>query len=87
MSDFTKINKYNNILCSSFKYNLPESSEIITEYITNYLKKFYNNDIITPELLLLNYHLNIDLNSCKLVIIESNLIKELNLNEQIHLKI
>ena len=68
--------KFNYILCSSIKYN-----ENI-KYISSYLKKFYNNkNPLTLELLLLNYHLNINLEKVKLTIIKNNEIKELNLKE------
>ena len=72
--------KYNSILCSSIKYNTGYDEK--TEYISSYLKKFYNNKIpLNLELLLLNYHLNINLKNVKLNIIKNNEILELNLNE------
>jgi len=71
---------FDNILCSNIKYN--NDHEEKTEYISSYLKKFYNNkNPLTLELLLLNYHLNINLKKVKLIIIKNNEIKELNLNE------
>ena len=72
--------KFDGILCSNVKYN--NGYEENTEYISSYFKKFYNNKTpLTLELLLLNYHLNINLENCKLNIIKNNEIKELNLNE------
>ena len=82
MKDFKdkKIDKFDGILCSNIKYN--NGHEENTEYISSYFKKFYNNKTpLTLELLLLNYHLNINLEKVKLNIIKNNEIKELNLNE------
>ena len=82
MKDFKVGNsgKFDGILCSNIKYN--NGYEENTEYISSYFKKFYNNKTpLTLELLLLNYHLNINSENCKLNIIKNNEIKELNLNE------
>jgi hypothetical protein len=73
-----KIIENKNILCASLKYKDK------TEYISNYLKLFYNNDVITPELILMNYDkLDIPIEETKLIIIKDKLIKEYAYNEVI----
>ena len=58
-----------NIICSSFEYST--SAKVKFEYMTNYLKMFFNNKRhITPELLLLNYDkLDIQVSDLKLNVI------------------
>ena len=72
--------QFKNLLCSSVKYY--SSSKQKNEYITNYLKLFYNNkNELTPELILYNYdQLNIDLTDIKLVTIIDKRVKEYSSN-------
>lgn len=74
-----KPNNFNNILCTSIKYN----NKI--EYISNYFKLFYNNNtILTSELILMNYDkLNIDIENSKLIIIKDKSIKEYSYTDEI----
>jgi hypothetical protein len=73
-------NGIDNILCSSVKYDKK------TEYITNYLKLFYNTySSLTPELLLLNYDkINTDLKSTSLLIIKDKCIREYSYTETLN---
>jgi hypothetical protein len=73
-NDFLNIinnNEANNIICSSFEYSTSTPTRVNFEYMTNYLKMFFNNKTdITPELLLLNYDkLDIPVGGVKLNII------------------
>ena len=73
---------FKGILCSNIKYNIDDHE--FTEYISSYLKMFYNNKTLTLEHLLLNYDkINVPMDNCKLHIIENSKIKKLNLNETI----
>jgi hypothetical protein len=59
--------KFSDIICSTVHYNLK------TEYITQYFKKFFNQQTeLTPEMILINYNkLDINLLNCKLTILDS----------------
>ena len=72
--------EYDNILCGSLKHNNK------TEYITNYLKLFYNNKCkLSPELILLNYDkLTEDVKNSSLVIIKDKCIREYSYTEMIN---
>ena len=76
-NDFVPKIMSKNILCASVKC---KNSKI--EYISNYLKLFYNNQTITPEMVLLNYDkLNIDINESKLLVIRDKSIREYSHDE------
>lgn len=81
-SDFTQLkntNYYSNILCSSIK-----SPKNKNEYITNYLKLFYNNLEFTPLMIYLNYNnLDLPIDSIELLIMKDRCIKTYKLNEKI----
>jgi hypothetical protein len=72
-----ELSMFNNILCASLK------CQNKTEYITKYLKLFYNNNInLTPELLLLNYDkINCDLKNSSFLIIRDRYIREYSYTE------
>ena len=72
--------EYENIICSSLKHDNK------TEYLTNYLKLFYNNKCkLSPELVLLNYDkLTQDIKNSSLVIIKDKCIREYSYTEMIN---
>jgi hypothetical protein len=81
--DFNQIGssgQFDNILCSSLKHDNK------TEYLTNYLKLFYNNKCkLSPELILLNYDkLTEDVKNSSLVIIKDKCIREYSYTEIIN---
>jgi len=70
--------KYNNLICATFM-----DSNGKQEYITKYFKMFANNkDILTPEILLLNYD-KLNTLDVKLTLIKDKEVVVLNLNESI----
>jgi hypothetical protein len=82
--DFKLINspiEYENIICSSVKHGNNK-----TEYLTNYLKLFYNNKCkLSPELVLLNYDkLTQDVKNSSLVIVKDKCIREYSYTEMIN---
>ena len=74
----TKIRKnFENILCSSIKITNAKN-----EYISNYLKLYYNNtNPITPGIIINNYDkINIDYSNIKLILISDTTIKEYSMD-------
>lgn len=81
----SKLTKLNSILCSSFKYNNNGIPKI--EFITKYLKLFYNNPDTTklnPYIIMLNYDkINNSLNNSKIIVILEKKMIELDMDDNI----
>jgi len=79
-----KNSKNINLVLALAKYK--ENDIVVSDYITNYIKKFFNNDhTITSKLLLLNYdNIDIGLEDITLdMIVRNKLTKSYNFNEEI----